>query len=176
MHTLIEDLLTFSRYLRPVPELVPASLVEAAEAAVATLAVQISDAEARVDIDSGLPVVLAEPRRLVSLLQNLIGNGIKFRRPGQPAVVRVHSPGKHLDGRILLAVDDNGLGVDPRYRERIFLMFQRLHEREAYEGNGIGLAICQKIVESAGGTIWFEESPLGGARVAATFSPAPGTS
>jgi signal transduction histidine kinase len=82
--------------------------------------------------------------------------------------------GRVEDGRVLLCVDDNGIGIDPEYRDRVFGMFARLHVREAYSGTGIGLAIVQQVAERSDGTAWVEESPLGGCRFCVTLPVVPG--
>jgi len=107
-----------------------------------------------------LPVVNADPSQMTQLMQNLIGNAIKFR--GQAAAeVRIDALRK--DQAWEISVSDNGIGIDPRYFDRIFLIFQRLHTRTEYKGTGIGLAICKKIVERHGGSIRVESKPGAGA-------------
>jgi light-regulated signal transduction histidine kinase (bacteriophytochrome) len=101
-----------------------------------------------------LPMVLADEGQLVQLFQNLIGNAIKYQNPGIPTV---HiSAAANGGGKWVFSVKDNGLGIDPKYFEKIFGMFQRLHKREEFAGTGIGLAICKKIVERHGGSISVE--------------------
>jgi len=104
--------------------------------------------------------VVGDEVQLGQFLQNLM-NALKFRGPDRPARVRV-SGERSADGWAL-AVADNGIGVDAAHEERIFKMFQRLHTRDAYEGTGIGLAVCRRIVEQHGGRIWLEPTPGGGA-------------
>jgi chemotaxis family two-component system sensor kinase Cph1 len=94
------------------------------------------------------------------VFQNLIGNAIKFHGSQTPEI-RVSS--RRKNGNYEIMVRDNGIGIDPRYADRIFLIFQRLHNREEYPGNGIGLAICKRIVERHGGTIWVESQAEQGA-------------
>ena len=107
-----------------------------------------------------LPVVRAEPRLLVQLLQNLIGNALKF---GGDAPPRVHVSAQQRDDAWELAVSDQGIGIDPQYAERIFVIFQRLHPKAEYEGTGIGLALCKKIVEHHGGQMWLDTEASEGA-------------
>jgi PAS domain S-box-containing protein len=164
MRTLIDDLLEYSRFLRTDRDPVPVDLDEAAKAAAAGISRRSPDADVRVD---PLPPVVADRASVESLLANLIGNGVKFVRPDTPATV--HVSGERDRGMVRLVVDDAGIGIEPRYRERVFSMFQRLHAREDYAGTGIGLAIVQQVAELHGGRAWIEDSPLGGARVCVTL-------
>jgi len=107
-----------------------------------------------------LPMVMGKPPQLTQVFQNLIGNGLKFCKEGQPEV-RVSA--ERQGGEWVFSVSDNGIGIDQQYADRIFLIFQRLHKRDEYEGTGIGLAICKKIVERHGGRIWVESEPGKGA-------------
>jgi chemotaxis family two-component system sensor kinase Cph1 len=107
-----------------------------------------------------LPTVLADFPQLVQLFQNLVANALKFRSQTPPAIRVDAHPG---DGQWLFSVRDNGIGIDPQYRDRIFKIFQRLHNRREYPGTGIGLAICKKIVDCHGGQIWVESQPGQGA-------------
>jgi light-regulated signal transduction histidine kinase (bacteriophytochrome) len=113
-------------------------------------AIEASEAEVTAD---DLPVVQGEATLLVQLLQNLIGNAVKFRGPEAP---RVHIGARRDGDTWEFSCADNGIGIEPQYAERIFVIFQRLHPKDEYEGTGIGLAMCKKIVEYHGGHIWLD--------------------
>jgi PAS domain S-box-containing protein len=158
MRALIEDLLTYSRAGRGgAPE--PVDLGHVAADVLRSLAVAVVESGAQIEIGE-LPWVLGDRVQLEQLLQNLVANALKFRS-GERARVWVRAE-PAVAGRVQLAVADGGIGIDPLHRDRVFKMFQRLHDREAYEGTGIGLAICRKIVERHGGRIWVDEREGGG--------------
>jgi PAS domain S-box-containing protein len=157
MQRLIQDLLAYSRVGTKGQELVDTSSQDALEEAILNLRGSIEESGALVTHDP-LPRVLADESQLVQLFQNLVGNAIKYQSPGIP-LVHISST-KNAGTKWIFAVKDNGLGIDSRYFERIFGMFQRLHKREEFDGTGIGLAICKKIVERHGGSIAVE-SQLG---------------
>jgi signal transduction histidine kinase len=172
MQVLINDLLAFSRVgrLGRVPELVDADdLVAIAKA---NLAAGIEETGARIDVEGDLPVVNGERSLLALVFQNLIGNGIKFHGD-QPPRVRISVD--RDDGFWRFTVADNGIGIDPEYSERIFVIFQRLHARDAYSGTGIGLAMCRKVVEYHGGRIWLEPSANGAGATFRFTLPVPDT-
>jgi PAS domain S-box-containing protein len=170
MRSLIDDLLDYSRFLRA-PRGTSVLDTDAALATVlGALDRQLQEAGATVTT-SHLPPVCSDATLLESLLTNLISNACKFRSPDRPPHVDIH--GSETDGQVTLVVDDNGIGIDVAYRERVFRMFQRLHVREAYPGTGIGLAIAQQIVEAQDGRIWIEDSPLGGTRFCFTLPGRP---
>jgi PAS domain S-box-containing protein len=156
MQTLINDLLTFSRIgTRGKPfELADGAQVLAA--AQENLQAAIAESGAVITHDP-LPTLLGDPTHLTQLFQNLFSNAIKFRRADQPP--RIHVSATRQEGAWELSVRDNGIGIDPQFFERIFIIFQRLHAREDYPGTGIGLALCKKIVERHGGRLWVESVP-----------------
>jgi signal transduction histidine kinase len=153
MQILINDLLAFSRVGREGIAAEAADADELVDVAVANLGALIRDAGAEVTRDD-LPRVEVVPALGTAVLQNLIANGVKFRRPDVAATV--HVSGAVADGWAELTVADNGIGIEAAYAERVFVIFQRLHTKEAYPGTGIGLALCRKIVEQHGGRIWVD--------------------
>ncbi len=159
MQRLINDLLAYSRLDRREAGAASASAADAVEAALASLQTLIKETEARVEVGP-LPLVRVDPGQLGQLFQNLIGNAIKFRAPDRPPVIRI---GAERDGTLWrFRVEDNGIGVDPRYFEKVFVIFERLHGMEV-PGTGIGLALCRKIVGRHGGKIWIESEKGRGA-------------
>jgi len=155
MQTLITDLLAYSQVGRRDKPLVPTEARRAFEAAKANLRATIEESGASITSDE-LPTVIGDETQLVQLFQNLIGNAIKFRGEDPP---RVHVEAERRDGSWLFSVRDNGIGIDEQYAERIFVIFQRLHDRTESSGTGIGLAVCKKIVERHGGKLWVESKP-----------------
>ena len=154
MQRLIQDLLEYSRVGTKGKELVDTSAEGALERSLINLSGAIEETGAQVTHDP-LPNVLADETQLVQLFQNLIGNGIKYHKPGE--IPRVHISAVRTDAaKWTFSVKDNGLGIDSQYFEKIFGMFQRLHKREEFAGTGIGLAICKKIAELHGGSISVE--------------------
>lgn len=158
MQALIEDLLAFSRVGRNGGEHTATDCNAAVDEALRNLAAAVRDSGVIVTRGQ-LPFVHGSHFQLVQLFQNLIGNAIKFRK-GQPPMVKVSA--EQMDDNCQIAVEDNGIGIATEHREQIFVIFQRLHTREEYAGNGVGLAICKKIVEQHGGSIWVEANPKGG--------------
>jgi len=153
MQQLINDLLAFSRVGRTTDSFVEVSLGELFGQATQTLSLTIESLQAEVTAADNLPTVRGDPVLLTQLLVNLIGNALKFRGD-EPPTVRVGAKEGPDEWEISCA--DNGIGIDPEYAEKIFVIFQRLHGREVYEGTGIGLALCRKIVEFHGGRIWLD--------------------
>jgi PAS domain S-box-containing protein len=167
MKILINDLLAFSRVGTRGRELAPVAMDDVFDRVVSNLQLAIEESGATVTHDP-LPQVLADDVQTVQLLQNLIANAIKFRSQEPP---RVHIGARRQGDRWLFFVRDNGIGIDPQYNERIFILFQRLHNRDEYPGTGIGLAICRKIVERHGGRIWLESEPGNGTTFYFTLRP-----
>jgi len=154
MSTLIQDLLTFSRVATKVNPPEPVDLNKIVSAVLDDLESRIDDYNGKVTFDE-LPTVMADPTHMRQLFQNLIGNALKFHKPGVDPVVHIEE--RTGDGTMFkITVRDNGIGFDEKYLDRIFSVFQRLHGREDYEGTGIGLAVCRKIVERYNGTITAE--------------------
>ncbi len=153
MQALISDLLAFSRAGRIELTQTRVDLAELTARVVASLAPMIAEAGAEVAIDP-LPIVSGDETKLTQLIQNLIANALKFHAADTAPHVTISS--RDHGEMVEIAVADNGVGIDPVHRERIFKMFQRLHGREEYAGTGIGLAVCQRIVERHGGRIWCE--------------------
>jgi light-regulated signal transduction histidine kinase (bacteriophytochrome) len=151
---LIEGLLAYSRVSRLGADTEPVSLETALTEAVQQVAASIEETGAVVEHEE-LPMVCGHRGQIVQLLQNLIGNALKYRAVAAP-LVRISARAK--EGLWTIAIRDNGIGIDPQYFDRVFSIFQRLHTRDEYPGTGIGLAICKRIVEQAGGTIWIESS------------------
>lgn len=155
MQTLIKDLLEFSRVGTRGKEFAPVNSGGVVQAALGNLSAALKERGAQVTV-APLPIVLADERQLVQLFQNLIGNAIKYCNAATPMV---HLSCDVADGQCQFSIKDNGIGIAPEFAERIFILFQRLHGKDEYEGTGIGLAICKKIVERHGGKIWVDSTP-----------------
>ena len=164
MQNLINDLLAFSRVGTGGNPLVPTDGGEVLDRVLATLAMTIEDTGATITHDE-MPIVRADARQIEQVLQNLISNAMKFHGDEPP---RVHISAERDGDEWVIGVHDNGIGVDPAFQDRIFTIFQRLHTRDRYQGTGIGLSICKKIVERHGGRIWVESR---GSAVAADIEP-----
>lgn len=179
MQVLINDLLTFARVMSQAKPFVEVDLTDVARAVVSDLEGRIQQTGGRVEIGD-LPKVQADPTQMWQLLQNLIGNGLKYHRTDESPLVKVEAHVLHhgdgpLSGLGLgdevcrLQVTDNGIGFDMKYAERIFAPFQRLHGRGEYDGTGMGLTVCRKIVTRHGGVITAESSPGHGATFIVTL-------
>jgi PAS domain S-box-containing protein len=152
MNDLIDDLLAYTSLDAAEARFKPVDLNLVLQEASFNLLAMIQEAGAEISADP-LPEVLGEHVQLVQVLQNLIGNSIKYRSADPP---RIHVSADWHDGERVIAVGDNGIGIDPAYSDGIFKLFKRLHARQEYSGNGVGLAICRKIVQRHGGRIWVE--------------------
>lgn len=152
MQVLIEDLLAFSRVSAGRHQHTELALADALREACANLATAMADSAAQLTHDA-LPTLNADRGQMRQLLQNLIGNALKFRGD-QPARIHIAAERKGLEW--VISVTDHGIGIAQQHFERIFELFKRLHTREEYPGTGIGLALCQKIVERHGGCMWVE--------------------
>jgi PAS domain S-box-containing protein len=169
MQQLVADLLAYSRVGSQGKSLAPVDAAAVVRGVLHVLGAAIKDAGAVVEVGA-LPTVLADETQLRQLMQNLIGNALKFRGAAAP---KVTIDAQLVDDRWLFRVADNGIGIDMQYAERIFEMFQRLHERGKYEGSGIGLAIAKRIVERHGGRIWIESALGAGTTFRFTLLPEP---
>lgn len=158
MQTLISDLLTYSRVGTQGKPLEPTACDEVLDRVLRNLKFAIEESGAKVTREP-LPVVMADAPQLGQLFQNLISNAIKFHGETPP---RVEISAKSSGGIWTFSVRDNGIGISPEHSERIFIIFQRLHTRTEYSGTGIGLAVCKKVAERHGGSIWVESAPEGG--------------
>ncbi len=176
MQRLINDLLTFSRIGRITAGFTDVDLnrVVAEAAAVRPDPGVLPDGDTSASDPapagvtwSDLPVVHGEEALLINLFANLIGNSVKFRRPD--VAPRVDISARQIDGQWEISVVDNGIGIEPEYAEKVFVIFQRLHTRDAYAGTGIGLAVAKKIVEYHGGTIWVDTAHRGGTAIRFTM-------
>ncbi|MFC7879597.1 ATP-binding protein [Isoptericola sp. NPDC057391] len=165
MQRLIQDLLSFSRVGRSGSEPEDVDLERALEQVRHDQEGRIVEAGAEITHDP-LPVVRGEKALLTMLLANVVGNAVKFRDPARPP--RVHLSARRVTGPEPgweLSCTDNGIGIDPQYAERVFVIFQRLHPKDVYSGTGIGLALVKRVVEHHGGRVWLEPAPGGGTSV-----------
>ena len=178
MSTLIRDLLAYSRISTRQEAPASVSLTGVVEQAVGDLDLLIKDTQARIEVNA-LPVVPGDASQLGQLFQNLLSNALKFRRVDVPPVIGVHcqslnadelppavKPTRSAASYYRIDIVDNGIGLDTKYVDRIFQVFQRLHGKQEFAGTGIGLAICEKVVANHGGAIWVSSQPGQGA----TFS------
>jgi signal transduction histidine kinase len=157
---MIDDLLLLSRAGQAPDRVSSISVRDVVQEVVGAFDSRIRDREARVEVVNDLPPVLADGPRVEQIFGNLISNGLKFNHEKAPVVEVGFAAAE--DGIGTFYVRDNGIGIDPRYGERIFQVFQRLHRREEYEGTGAGLAIVKRAVEALGGRVWFNSEPGAG--------------
>jgi light-regulated signal transduction histidine kinase (bacteriophytochrome) len=155
MQTLIEDLLAYSRVTTRGKAFKPVDSNEVVDEVIQNLKVTIDEHDATVTRGE-LPTVGADRTQLAQLVQNLVANAIKFHGDQPPRVV-INAERSGMEW--IFKVQDNGIGIGPKYQERVFKIFQRLHTTEEYPGTGIGLAICKRIADRHGGRIWFESQP-----------------
>ncbi|HEX7183154.1 MAG TPA: ATP-binding protein [Thermoanaerobaculia bacterium] len=173
MQSLIDDLLAYSRVTTRGQPFVPVSLAAVTQGVLSDLELRIERTGARIEVGD-LPTIAADPTQMRQLFQNLLSNALKFQRPGEAPRIRVEArkldgrshdqpegtpPGRNGSAAIQIRVQDNGIGFDEKYLDRLFKPFQRLHGQSAYEGTGIGLAICKKIAERHGGSITARSAP-----------------
>ncbi len=163
MHQVIEDLLSYSRVQTRAREFDRIDANESLERAILNLHFPITEKHAKITHDP-LPEIFADPVQITQVFQNLIGNGLKFQKPG--SVPEIHIGARTGGSGWVFSVKDNGIGIEPRHADRIFKIFQRLHAKGEYDGTGIGLAICKRIVERHGGDITVASAPGAGS----TFS------
>lgn len=168
MDDLLKGLLEYSRVSTKGGKGEPVAMMDAFRQAMANLSRAVRESQATVHSDD-LPIVCADFTQMTQLLQNLIANALKFRRDNVPPRVMVSAT--RQEGMWLFRVSDNGIGIEPRDAQRIFVIFQRLHIQDRYEGSGIGLAICKKIIERHGGRIWLESTPGEGSIFYFTLPP-----
>jgi PAS domain S-box-containing protein len=159
MYQLLQDLLAYARLEAGQDVRTPINLERVVADTLKILQPALTESGATVT-HGPLPTVVAESKQVGQVVQNLLSNALKFRGPEAP---RIHLWAQQQGDKWVIAVQDNGIGIEPQHVERIFGMFQRLHSREAYPGTGMGLAICRKIVERHGGRIWVESTPSQGA-------------
>ena len=160
MQTLINDLLTLSWITTKALPFEAVDLAKIMAEVIADLEIRIEQTNGRIETDN-LPVLKSDPIQMRQLLQNLVGNALKFHKPDETPVVKIK--GEFQPGIFRLEISDNGIGFDEKYSEQIFAIFQRLHGRGDYEGTGVGLAVCRKIAERHGGTIMAKSQPGQGA-------------
>jgi light-regulated signal transduction histidine kinase (bacteriophytochrome) len=171
MRTLIDDLLAFSRVIRKTEPFVPVSLAQITKEVLGDLEVRMEKNAARVEVGD-LPSIDADPTQMRQLMLNLIGNALKFQPPGAQPLVKVQGRTiTSISGEQFceLTVEDNGIGFEQQYAEKIFVVFQRLHGRGEYEGTGIGLAVCRRITDRHHGTIVAKSEPGQGATFTVTL-------
>ena len=179
MQVLIDDLLAFSRVTTKANPFESVDLQKIAREVLSDLEVRVQQAGGQVELGE-LPAIDADPLQMRQLFQNLVGNALKFHQEGKPPVVKVRGqilkpPSAEAAGNgqaealCQIIVEDNGIGFDEKYLDRIFVLFQRLHGRSAYEGTGIGLAICRKIADRHGGNITAKSAPGAGSTFVVTL-------
>jgi len=170
MEELVDSLLTFSRVNAKRGTIKPIDLSKLCQVIQSELATTIEEQNAVIQLSNLPDIVYADKIKFKQLLQNLITNGIKFSKKGRSPIVKIQCEEQVDSWRF--EVKDNGIGIDEQFKEKIFLIFQRLHTKEEYQGTGIGLALCKKIVEQHGGNIWVESEEGEGSRFIFTINKA----
>ncbi|MFG2589613.1 ATP-binding protein [Streptomyces sp. NPDC048438] len=171
MQVLINDLLTFSRVGRVQQSWKPVDLDAALDRALSNLTLAIEESGAALEREDPLPELLGDPTSLTMVWQNLVGNAVKFRRRDVPCRITVTCVREGDDWHLTVA--DNGIGIPPEFADKVFVIFQRLHARDEYEGTGIGLSLCRKIIEFHGGRIWLDPEPAEGTLIHFTLPVLP---
>jgi signal transduction histidine kinase len=171
MQGLINDLLTFSRSGRVQQSWKPVGLGRALDRALSNLTLAVEESGATVVREDPLPELLGDSTSLTMVWQNLIGNAVKFRRTDVPCRITVGCVREGDDWHLTVA--DNGIGIAPEFADKVFVIFQRLHVRDEYEGTGIGLSLCRKIIEFHGGRIWLDPAPSEGTLIHFTLPVLP---
>lgn len=156
MRNLIEDLLTYSRVTTQAKPFEPTSLSQVVQDVLSDLELRVEQTEAEVEVGR-LPTVNADPSQMRQLVQNLLVNALKFHQKDSPPRVKITATQEA--GHCILSIADNGIGFEEKYLDRIFTIFQRLHGKQEYEGTGVGLAVCRRIVERHGGSITAKSTP-----------------
>lgn len=171
MQVLINDLLTFSRVGRVHDSWKPVDLGKVFDRALGNLSAAVEESGASVERPEDMPELVGDATALTMVWQNLVGNAVKFRHPDRTPRITVDCVREDDDWH--LTVSDNGIGIAPEFADKVFVIFQRLHGRDEYDGTGIGLALCRKIIEFHGGRIWLEPEPAEGTRIHFTLPVAP---
>ncbi|MFC8694561.1 sensor histidine kinase [Streptomyces parvus] len=171
MQVLINDLLTFSRVGRVHEGWKPVDLGRSLDRALGNLAAAVEESGAVVERPEELPEIAGDATALTMVWQNLVGNAVKFRHPDRSPRITVGCVREEENWH--LTVSDNGIGIAPEFADKVFVIFQRLHGRDEYDGTGIGLALCRKIIEFHRGRIWLEPEPVEGTRIHFTLPVAP---
>jgi light-regulated signal transduction histidine kinase (bacteriophytochrome) len=155
MSALLSDLLDLTRISTRAKPFEKVDLNEIVQEVTSDLEMRLRETGGKIEVGP-LPVIGADPSQMRQLFQNLIANSLKFHRPGQAPVIHITAEASEVEADCRLVIRDNGIGFDPKYAEKIFNIFQRLHGQGQYPGTGIGLAICRKVVERHGGRIMAE--------------------
>ncbi|MTI84438.1 MAG: GHKL domain-containing protein [Firmicutes bacterium] len=161
MQSLINALLEFSRVGTRGKEFAPTDMQAVVEEVIKNLKISVQETKAQITYGE-LPKIMADTSQLIQLFQNLVANAIKFHGDAPP---KIHIEAYCQDKQWVISICDNGIGIEEEHLDRVFQIFQRLHKRDQYDGTGIGLAICKKIVERHGGQIWVDSAP----KIGSTF-------